>query len=59
MNQSLLRAVRVMNTPNQINQAYINDELQKMGVPWDCKMSDSQWQENIKVFPSIYHHQRV
>lgn len=49
----------VMNTPNEINQAYVDYEMQKMGVPWDHKINDSQWKDHIKVFPSVYREQQV
>jgi len=44
----------VMNTPGEINQAYADYQMQKMGVPWDHKISDGQWNEHIQNFKSIY-----
>jgi redox-sensitive bicupin YhaK (pirin superfamily) len=44
----------VMNAPDEINQAYADYQLQKMGVPWDHKISDAEWKDHVREFPSVY-----
>lgn len=44
----------VMNHPDQINQAYADYQMGKMGLPWDHKLSDEEWQEHIRKNPSQY-----
>lgn len=44
----------VMNTAEEINVAYNDYSLGKMGIPWDHKNSDTEWRDHIKNSPSIY-----
>ena len=44
----------VMNYPDEINTAYQDYQLGKMGRPWSEKMSDEEWFQHVKQYPSIY-----
>lgn len=44
----------VMNTENEINQAYSDYERGYMGRPWDHKLSNEEWEDHIRQFPSAY-----
>jgi len=44
----------VMNTQPEIQQAYLDYQLGKMGMPWSEKLSDEEWQQHVKNNPSIY-----
>jgi len=44
----------VMNSPEEINEAYSDYQSQKMGVPWDHKISDEEWMEHVRQYPSVY-----
>ena len=44
----------VMNSQSEIQQAYQDYQSGHMGVPWDYKLTDEEWQEHIKRYPSIY-----
>eukprot|EP00566_Odontella_aurita_P020044 CAMPEP_0113554350 /NCGR_PEP_ID=MMETSP0015_2-20120614/16100_1 /TAXON_ID=2838 /ORGANISM="Odontella" /LENGTH=293 /DNA_ID=CAMNT_0000455481 /DNA_START=530 /DNA_END=1411 /DNA_ORIENTATION=+ /assembly_acc=CAM_ASM_000160 len=44
----------VMNYPNEINKAYDDYQMGKMGKPWDHKLSDDEWLEHIRKYPSEY-----
>jgi redox-sensitive bicupin YhaK (pirin superfamily) len=44
----------VMNSNGQINEAYRDYEQGHMGLPWDHKLSDDEWQEHITKNPSRY-----
>jgi redox-sensitive bicupin YhaK (pirin superfamily) len=44
----------VMNTADEINVAYRDYQLGRMGRPWDHKLSDQEWQEHIQKYPCVY-----
>jgi len=44
----------VMNTQPEIQQAYLDYQLGKMGLPWSEKLSDEEWQQHVKRNPSLY-----
>jgi redox-sensitive bicupin YhaK (pirin superfamily) len=44
----------VMNSPTEISQAYADYQRGHMGAPWDHKISDEEWREHNKRFPSMY-----
>lgn len=44
----------VMNTDYEIQQAYNDYSLGKMGAPWDHTLSDDEWKDHVKKFPSSY-----
>ena len=44
----------VMNTNAEIQQAYVDYQLGKMGLPWSEKLSDDEWLQHIKTNPSVY-----
>ena len=44
----------VMNTQSEIQQAYLDYQMGKMGLPWSEKMSDEEWQQHVKKNPSTY-----
>ena len=48
----------VMNHPNEINEAYQDYEMGKMGRPWGEKLTDEEWTAHVKQFPSLYDVQR-
>jgi hypothetical protein len=47
----------VMNTYDEINVAYSDYQVGKMGVPWDHKLSDEEWKAHVRKHPSMYHQQ--
>ena len=44
----------VMNTQTEIQQAYLDYQLGKMGKPWSETLSDQEWQQHVKDNPSLY-----
>lgn len=44
----------VMNSANEINQAYADYERGKMGAPWQHELTDHEWKDHNAKFPSIY-----
>lgn len=44
----------VMNTDQEIQQAYRDYQLGNMGIPWDHSLSDEEWREHIRSNPSKY-----
>ena len=44
----------VMNTQSEIQQAYLDYQLGKMGMPWSEKLTDEEWQQHVKDNPSLY-----
>lgn len=44
----------VMNTQNEIDQAYQDYSLGKMGNPWSHTLKDAEWKDHVQKFPSIY-----
>jgi len=44
----------VMNSYDQINQAYQDYQQGRMGIPWSHELSDEKWREHLQKFPSIY-----
>jgi redox-sensitive bicupin YhaK (pirin superfamily) len=44
----------VMNTNQEIQEAYIDFQRGYMGVPWREKLSDYEWREHVKKNPSRY-----
>jgi len=44
----------VMNTDYEIRQAYADYQSGKMGVPWDHTLSDSEWENHLRKYPSFY-----
>ncbi|KAL3758827.1 hypothetical protein ACHAWU_007944 [Discostella pseudostelligera] len=44
----------VMNTPQEVQRAYMDYQRGNMGMPWDHKLSDDEWREHVKQNPSAY-----
>ena len=44
----------VMNSPEEINQAYSDYQLGRMGAPWSEKLSDEEWMQHVNQYPSAY-----
>ena len=44
----------VMNSPEEINMAYNDYQSRRMGSPWDHKMSDEEWSQHVRQYPSTY-----
>jgi redox-sensitive bicupin YhaK (pirin superfamily) len=44
----------VMNYPDEINVAYNDYQMGKMGRPWSEKLTDEEWTEHVKQYPSQY-----
>lgn len=44
----------VMNTNDEINQAYRDYQRGLMGMPWSHEMSDEEWKTHISQYPSRY-----
>ena len=47
----------VMNSEDQINQAYADYQRGSMGTPWDHKLSDEEWQAHVRQAPCRYTYQ--
>ena len=43
-----------MNTEQEIQEAYLDYQRGSMGLPWSEKLSDSDWREHVKRYPSRY-----
>jgi redox-sensitive bicupin YhaK (pirin superfamily) len=48
----------VMNRPQEIDDAYRDYQLGKMGAPWKESLTDEQWQQHIAQYPSLYKYQK-
>lgn len=46
----------VMNDSTEINQAYQDYSVGKMGRPWDHNLSDEDWKKHVMAYPSEYNH---
>ena len=44
----------VMNTQEEINNAYADYQRGFMGMPWDHTLNDAEWREHVKQNPSMY-----
>jgi len=44
----------VMNSPEEINLAYNDYSRGKMGLPWDHKLTDEEWEMHVSKSPSVY-----
>lgn len=44
----------VMNYPHEINNAYLDYQMGKMGLPWDHELSDEEWLKHVEKYPSQY-----
>ncbi|KAL7466342.1 hypothetical protein ACHAXS_006641 [Conticribra weissflogii] len=44
----------VMNTDNEIREAYMDFQSGFMGVPWSEKLTDEEWRKHVAKFPSRY-----
>lgn len=44
----------VMNTPDQINNAYSDYQQGLMGLPWDHKLTDEEWKQHVQMYPSRF-----
>ena len=49
----------VMNTPEEINQAYSDYERGFMGRPWDHYLSNEEWKAHVQSFPCRYQYQKA
>ena len=38
----------VMNSPAEVNQAYEDYQRGTFGIPWDHKLDDASWVEQVK-----------
>jgi hypothetical protein len=47
----------VMNTYNEINEAYDDYAAGKFGRPWNPKLSDEEWETHVQQFPSAFRSQ--
>jgi hypothetical protein len=46
----------VMNYPQEVESAYRDYQLGKMGRPWDHELTDEEWQQHVKSFPCQYNY---
>lgn len=46
----------VMNYPQEIQEAYRDYQMGKMGQPWDHELTDEQWQQHVRSFPCQYRY---
>jgi redox-sensitive bicupin YhaK (pirin superfamily) len=44
----------VMNTPQEVQMAYMDYQRGYMGLPWDHKLTDDEWKEHVRRNPSAY-----
>jgi len=44
----------VMNTKQEINQAYVDYQAGLFGQPWDHELSREEWKDHVQRFPSRY-----
>jgi redox-sensitive bicupin YhaK (pirin superfamily) len=44
----------VMNYPHEIEQAYQDYQMGKMGRPWSHTLADDEWKQHVQRFPSVY-----
>ncbi len=44
----------VMNTPQEVQRAYMDYQRGNMGMPWDHELNDDEWREHVKRNPSAY-----
>jgi redox-sensitive bicupin YhaK (pirin superfamily) len=44
----------VMNTDDEINVAYRDYQLGRMGRPWDHKLSDQEYHDHVQKYPCVY-----
>lgn len=44
----------VMNTPQEVQRAYMDYQRGNMGMPWDHKLTDDEWREHVTRNPSAY-----
>lgn len=44
----------VMNSGDEINQAYVDYQALQMGAPWDEKLTDEEWLQHVSKYPSRY-----
>jgi len=44
----------VMNSYDEINDAYGDYQVGRMGRPWSETLSDEEWREHIREFPCVY-----
>lgn len=48
------RGSMVMNAPMEIEQAYVDYQEMKMGVPWIPTLTDEEWRKHVEQYPSMY-----
>jgi redox-sensitive bicupin YhaK (pirin superfamily) len=46
----------VMNYPHEIQQAYLDYQRGKMGLPWDHELSDEKWQQHVQKYSCQYRY---
>ena len=46
----------VMNYPQEVESAYRDYQLGKMGRPWDHDLTDEEWREHVQSFPCRYNY---
>jgi len=46
----------VMNTEVEINQAYRDYQMGRMGMPWSHELSDEEWKGHVNQYPSGYRY---
>lgn len=44
----------VMNYQNEIDEAYQDYQMAKMGAPWKHTLTDEEWREHVRKYPSLY-----
>lgn len=47
----------VMNTASEINQAYTDYQLGRMGTPWNHELSNDEWKQHVANNPCRYNYQ--
>ncbi|KAG7345805.1 pirin-like protein [Nitzschia inconspicua] len=49
----------VMNFPHEIETAYVDYQMGKMGRPWDHELTDDEWKQHVERYPNIYYYPRL
>ena len=49
----------VMNTQQELQQAYVDYQQGAMGVPWDAGLTNEEWKAHIAQYPCRYPYSNI